>query len=199
MTYFHIGELAKIKDSMLARFAREGDDEALRELISRYELFIKLQSKKLSLSGLDKEDLIQEGMIGLFSAVRTYKEEGGASFHTYAILCIKRSMLSAVRSASRRKHQPLNDSISLDDESNTRALSLISAVNPEDMIVCRENIGLLRNIVETSLTASERGILNMYISGVSYAAIARVLHVSIKTVDNSLQKIKKKLLISVEG
>jgi RNA polymerase sporulation-specific sigma factor len=192
-------DFAVAEDGILAQFSREGSDDALRELFKRYEFFIKIRSSQVSVTGLETEDLIQEGMIGLFSAAQTYRAEGGASFRTYALLCIKRRMVSALRSASRQKHMPLNNYMSLDDEANAQAAALTSVVNPEDMIVCRENIGALKNVVEKCLTVSERGILNMYISGVTYAAMARVNKVSIKSIDNSLQRIKKKLLISVEG
>jgi RNA polymerase sporulation-specific sigma factor len=192
-------DLALTEDRILAQFAREGDDEALIELLRRYEFFIKLRSSQVSFVGLEAEDLIQEGMIGLFSAVQNYRAGGGASFRTYALLCIKRRMLSAIRSASRQKHMPLNNYVSLDDEANAQAVALTKVVNLEDMIVCREDIGALKNVVEKCLTSSERGILNMYISGITYAAIAEVFNVSIKFIDNSLQRIKKKLIISVEG
>jgi len=199
MPYDSTADLTVAEDGILARLSREGSDDALKELFKRYELFIKIRSYQVSFTGLETEDLIQEGMIGLFSAARAYRAEGGASFRTYALLCIKRRILSAMRSASCQKNLPLNNYMSLDDEANAQAVALTSVVNPEDMIVCRENIGALRNVVEKRLTASERGILNMYISGVTYAAMAKVNNVSIKFIDNSLQRIKKKLLISVEG
>jgi RNA polymerase sporulation-specific sigma factor len=192
-------KMAVAEDGLLAQFARQGDDEALRELIKRYECFIRVRSTQVFFAGLEAEDLIQEGMIGLFSAVQTFSAEGGASFRTYASVCIKRRMLSAVRSASCQKHRPLSNYVSLDDEANAQAVAFTSVVNPEDTIVSREIIGVLKNVVKKTLTASERGILDMYISGMTYAAIAKTLNVSIKSVDNSLQRIKKKLLVSVEG
>jgi len=191
--------LSDIEDCVLAQFAREDNDEALVELISRYELFIKMRSSSAHFAGLEKEDLIQEGLIGLFSAIRSFSPQGGASFRTYAFLCIKRRMSSAIRSAYCRKHIPLNNYLSLDDESNLQAAALTNVINPEDMIVCREDIGTVKNVVENCLTTLERRILNMYVSGVSYAAMAKSFNVSIKTIDNSLQKIKKRLSLSLVG
>ena len=191
--------LAVAEDGLLVQSALEGNDEALKVLMKRYEFFIKTYSSQVRSAGLETEDLIQEGMIGLFSAVQSYRADGGASFRTYAFLCIKRRMLSAIRSASRQKHMPLNNYLSLDDEANAQAVAQTSVVNPEDMIVCREDIGALRSGVEKYLTPCERGILNMYIYGINYAEIARFYHVSIKFIDNSLQRIRKKLIVSVEG
>jgi len=192
-------DIIAAEDGKLAQFAREGNDDAVLELFNRYELYIRLRSVQMRIAGVETEDMIQEGMIGLYSAVLSFRAEGGASFRTYAYICIKRRILSAVRSANRQKHIPLCNYLSLDDEANAQSAALTSVINLEDMIVCRENISVLRNVVENSLTASERGILNMYISGVSYAGMAEVLHVSIKSIDNSLQKIKKRLLLSFEG
>jgi RNA polymerase sporulation-specific sigma factor len=199
MAYICTVDYAVAEDCVLALFAREGDDEALKELLKRYELFIKMRSSQVQFFGIEPDDLVQEGMIGLFSAVQTYKAERGASFRTYAFICIKRRMLSAIRLASRQKHMPLNNYVSLDDEANAQTAALTNVVNPEDMIVCRENINALKDVVKNRLTSTERGILNMYISGVTYAAIAKDYNVSIKYIDNSLQRIKKKLLLSVEG
>jgi RNA polymerase sporulation-specific sigma factor len=199
MAYTCTADYAVVEDCVLALLAREGDDEALRELLKRYELFIKMRSLQVRSSGIEPDDLIQEGMIGLFSAVQSYRAERGASFRTYAFICIKRRILSAIRLASRQKHMPLNNYVSLDDEANVQTAALTNVVNPEDMIVCRENMSALKNVMEKCLTPSERGILNMYISGATYAAIAKDYHVSIKHIDNSLQRIKKKLILSVEG
>jgi RNA polymerase sigma factor, sigma-70 family len=191
--------LAVAEESLLLESALEGNDEALKALMKRYEFFIRTYSSQLKSAGLETDDLIQEGMIGLFSAIHRYRAEGGASFRTYAYLCIKRRMLSAIRTASRQKHIPLNNYLSLDDEANAQAVAQTSVVNPEDMIVCREDIGALKSSVEKYLTPFERGILNLYISGVNYAEIAKAYHVSIKFIDNSLQRIKKKLIVSVAG
>ena len=192
-------DFALTEDRMLAAFARGGDDRALAELFHRYEAVIKLRASQASFTGLEQEDLVQEGMIGLFSAVQSYRAEGGASFRTYALLCIRRRILSAAKSASRKKHIPLNNYVSLDDEANAQSAALTNVINPEDMIVCRENIGALKDVVEKRLTTLERGILSLYVSGITYAGIAQVFHVSIKSVDNSLQKIRKKLLVSIKG
>jgi RNA polymerase sporulation-specific sigma factor len=186
------------EESMLIRSAREGNDGALLALFARYEFFTRMLSSSAHFSGLETEDLVQEGFIGLFFAVRDYRAERGASFHTYVLLCIKRRMLSALRTASCQKHIPLNNYLSLDDEINAQAAALTNVVNPEDMIVCRENIDAMRNVVEKCLTASEREILNMYLLGYSYAAISKSMDVSIKFIDNSLQRIRRKLVVSLK-
>lgn len=195
-------DLAVEEDGDLARLAQSGDEAALSELMKRYKTAVRLCSVSAGGSGLEKEDLIQEGMIGLFTAVQTYRAEKGASFRTYAFLCIKRHIVSAERSAGREKHIPLNNYISLDDETNVQAAAAAASSNvidPEDMIVSREKIGAVRNVVEKCLSLPERGILSMYLTGMSYAAIADAMKVSVKTIDNSLQKIRKRLVSSFDG
>lgn len=187
-----------LEEGTLVRFAGGGNEEALQELFSRYVLYIRAQASSIVCTGLETEDLVQEGMIGLMCAVRSYRAERGASFRTYALLCIKRRMLSVLKSASRQKHIPLNNYISLDDEANAQAVAMTRVVNPEDMIVCRESIGALHRVMNNCLTETERGIFKMYLSGMTYAAMAESCHMSIKYIDNSLQRIKKKLIISLE-
>lgn len=192
-------DLTMVEDRELVRDARAGDESALLELYARYDFLIRMRGASFTPAGLETEDLIQEGMIGLFSAVQSYRAEEGASFHTYARLCIDRRILSALRSAVRQKHFPLNSSVSLDVEANAQAAALAHVVNPEDMIVCREKICAIRGVVEKYLSASERRIFSMYMDGFSYAAMANAMDVSIKYIDNSLQRIRKKLLITVTG
>ena len=194
-----VSDFTMAEDRELVRDARAGNERALSELYARYDILIRTRGASFTSAGLETEDLIQEGMIGLFSAVRNYRAEEGASFRTYARLCIDRRILSALRSSVRQKHFPLNNFVSLDVEANAKAAALAHVVNPEDTIVCREKICAIRGTVEKYFSTSERRIFNMYMRGFSYAAMANAMDVSIKYIDNSLQRIRKKLLMSVTG
>ena len=174
--------------------ASSGDAAAEEELISKYSRLVKICSRPFFLVGGDSEDLIQEGMLGLLSAVRHYDCEKGVKFKTYAEFCIRRRLYSAIKSASRYKHIPLNDSVSLEspelDESITQGLFFLR--DPEEFVIARERVNELTDCLNGSLSCFESTVLGLYLEGMSYEEMAAGLGKPVKSVDNAVQRIRKK-------
>lgn len=187
------------KDTALVRRIKNGDEDAFQVLLAGYERLIMARAASYHNAGLEADDLFQEGMIGLISAIRTYNPDGGASFKTYAMLCINRKMVSALRSALSQKQIPLNSYLSLNDQVLVHDSAFTIYFNPEDMVESREAIGIIKEVMKTHFSSLERRVLNLYVSGLSYAAMAKILNVSTKFIDNALQRIKRKLSLKVSG
>lgn len=188
-----------LTDQELQRLAAEGDDDAASELVFRYRRIVKICIRPYFLAGGDSEDLLQEGMIGLLHAIREFDPEAGASFKTFAELCIKRRVISAAKSASRLKHAPLNDGISLEEilseeaQLDSALIGQTFARSPEDQILARERECDFISTFSRYLSDFERKILSDYLHGLSYAEIAERRSRSPKSVDNAVQRIRKKL------
>lgn len=194
-------DFEKMKDEEIALLASDGQEKATDYLLSKYRSIVLAKARKYFLIGADKEDIIQEGMIGLFKAVRDYKTENETSFSTFANLCITRQILTAVKSATRKKHIPLNTYISLDktinDEENETTLieTLIDEFeqSPEDIVINKEIFSKTEKIIFSILSKFETQVLMKYLEGKSYSDIAAILNKSEKSIDNALQRIKKKI------
>ena len=182
-------------DDLLWEEASVGSGEAEEELLKRYSRLVKVCSRPYFLIGSDNEDLIQEGMLGLLSAVRQYDPARDVSFRTFAELCIRNRLYTAIKSASRLKHSPLNDCVSIDssnfDESRTRVPYFLR--DPEELIIARERTDEITDYLKGSLSRLETAILNYYLSGLSYSEIAAKVNKPVKSVDNAVQRIRKKL------
>lgn len=182
---------------------RDGEKQIIDYIMDKYKDLVKNKAKSMYILGADREDLIQEGMIGLFKAVRDYDIGRDASFFTFADLCVSRQMYTAAQAAGRKKHAPLNTYISLyaniseQGEGEERELinSIISRedLNPEDMLIDRENVELIGKTIEKELSSFEKQVLDLYLTGMKYTQIARVLGRDDKSTDNALQRIKNKL------
>lgn len=183
------------EDELLLQRAAAGDTLALEELVRKYSTVVKICARPYFLAGGDGEDLIQEGMFGLLSAIRTFDPSKDVKFRTYAEHCIRRRIASAIRSAASSKHRPLNDHIPLDtpslDENNPQGAYLLR--DPEELFIAREQVGELRNRLYDRLSSLERKVLDLYLKGMKYADIAAELHVTPKSVDNAVQRIRRKL------
>ena len=191
-------DYAILDDLALQSLAVSGDRDAEEALAARYLRLVRICARPLFLVGGDSEDLIQEGTFGLLSAIRRYDPADGASFSTYAERCIRMRLLSAIKSASRLKHFPLNDGISLEQRSEdpgTDILSLPELVhhNPEDLILAKESKEELRAASSRCLSRFEIKVLDLYLEGLSYREIAERLCKSAKSVDNAVQRIRQKL------
>ena len=191
-------DYAGFSDAQLQRLAAAGDRVAEEELVKRYMQLVRACSRPLFLAGGDSEDLIQEGMFGLLSAIREFAPGNGTSFRTFAEHCIKMRLYSAIKSASRMKHFPLNDGMSLEqlsEESNSQ----LSACNesfhrmPEDLILARESKEELYNALSNCLSKLESKVLDLFLDGLSYQDIASRLGKDTKSVDNAVQRIRHKL------
>lgn len=191
------------KDEELVLMAQNGDDAAQEYLLDKYKSLVRAKSRAYFLIGADSEDIIQEGMIGLYKAVRDYNEEKNASFRSFAELCINRQMITAIKAATRQKHQPLNSYVSLnkpvyEEESEQTYMDFLqssssSLLNPEALLIGQENKNFLENQMVKNLSSFETRVLVLYLQGRSYFEIAHVLDKPEKSIDNALQRVKKKL------
>ena len=189
------------KDEEIAITAKEGNGEALEYLIFKYRSFVKAKARTYFLIGADKEDIIQEGMIGLFKAIRDYRDDRQSSFHAFAELCITRQIISAIKTATRQKHIPLNSYISLnkpiyDDESDRTLMDVISSAgisDPEALVISQEDFTSIGNKISEMLSDLESEVLASYLQGKSYQEIAVDLDRHVKSIDNALQRVKRKI------
>jgi len=185
-----------LSDEQLQALAVSGESGAEDALARRYVRLVRICARPYFLIGGDSEDLLQEGMLGLLMAMREYDPGKGASFHTYAETCIRNRIQSAIRSASRKKHAPLNDGVSLDyvlsDESQSLGDQFISR-SPEEQVLARETEKELISASVKRLSALEAQILSLYLDGLSYQEMAAVSGRDVKAVDNAVQRIRKKL------
>lgn len=181
--------------------AKKGDVRAQEYLISKYENFVKSKAKSYFLIGADKEDIYQEGMIGLYKAIRDFKSDKLSSFKAFAELCVTRQIITAIKTATRQKHIPLNTYISLnkpiyDEESDRTLMDILSEAkiaDPEELIISREEMGHIQNEIGEVLSNLEMEVLMSYIDGKSYQEIACDLDRHAKSIDNALQRVKRKL------
>ena len=188
-----------LDDNRLQAIAAGGDRLAEEQLAMRYTQLVRACARPLFLAGGDSEDLIQEGMLGLLTAIRQFDPEMNASFKTYAEICIKSRMYSAVKSAARLKHLPLNDCLSLDhilsEESQTQLAANPEAFRrtPEEQVLARESKIEFYNASAQQLSKLEKQVLELYLDGLSYSGIALRTHRNEKSVDNAVQRIRRKL------
>ena len=195
-------ELEHLEDVDLVALVRAGDERCVTVLLDRYRNFARSKARSYFLAGSEKEDVVQEGMIGLFKAVRDFDLEQETPFRAFAELCISRQILTAIKTANRHKHQPLNSSVSLDapaygDESGLRSLAdnLVAPMtsDPVELVISAQEIEAIRDSMRESLTQLEGDVLRLYMEGKSYEEIAGALGNHVKSIDNALQRIKRKL------
>lgn len=193
-----MSDLTLLRDEELQQLAVSGDRAAEEVLAGRYMQLVRACARPLFLAGGDSEDLSQEGMFGLLSAIREYDPAQGVSFHSFAEHCIRMRLYSAVKSASRLKHLPLNDSMPLEQLSDDSSSHLSAAPemfrrSPEDLVLARESKEELKNLYARCLSKLEKQVLDLYLEGLSYREIARRLDKDEKSVDNAVQRIRRKL------
>ncbi|MGI5984611.1 MAG: sigma-70 family RNA polymerase sigma factor [Clostridiales bacterium] len=190
---------SNLSDNELLCLTESGDKVAEEQLALRYTRLVKICSRPFFLVGGDGEDLIQEGMLGLLSAIREFDLSMNTSFKTYAEICVKRRIYSAIKTASRKKHEPLNDMVSFDDvlsdesKSNAVAYGEVYRRTPEEQVLARESADEIIQTYSRCLSKFESEILNLYLSGLSYSEIAEVCGRTEKSVDNAVQRIRRKL------
>ena len=197
-TYLNYEDLT---DEVVAELARGYDGDALEYLLNKYKNFVRAKARSYFLIGADREDIVQEGMIGLYKAVRDFRSSKLTSFRAFAELCITRQIITAIKTATRQKHRPLNSYVSLnkpayDEESDRMLIDVISSTkvsNPEDIIIGREDYSNIESKMGKLLSPLEMQVLKKYIEGKSYFEVADELKRSVKSVDNALQRVKNKL------
>jgi len=188
-------------DEDIVEFAKDGDDGALEYLINKYKNFVRAKARSYFLIGADREDIIQEGMIGLYKAIRDFKSDKLSSFRAFAELCITRQIITAIKTATRQKHIPLNSYVSLnkpiyDEDSDRTLLDVISGskiTDPEELIISREEFDDIEEKMGEILSSLEWKVLMSYLEGKSYQEIAVDLKRHVKSIDNALQRVKRKL------
>jgi len=195
-------DLPMYNDEELVELIREGHDFALEYLMNKYKIFVEKKAKSYFMIGASKEDIIQEGMIGLFKAIRDYNPNRESSFYSFADLCVTRQMISAVKASTRQKHMPLNSYVSLnkpmyeEDNDKTALLDIMPSkkvINPEEVLIGEENLHIIENELVKRLSKFESKVLKYYVEGNNYVEIAKIMDKPVKSIDNALQRIKKKV------
>jgi RNA polymerase sporulation-specific sigma factor len=198
---------AEMLDEELVASAKTGDDRASEYLINKYRNFVRVKAKAYFLIGADREDIIQEGMIGLYKAIRDFRADKLSSFRAFAELCITRQIITAIKTATRQKHIPLNSYISLnkpiyDEDSDRTLLDVISSIkvsDPEELVINQEASAHMRERIRKNLSELEHKVLTAYLEGKSYQEMANELNRHVKSIDNALQRVKRKLERKLEG
>ena len=188
-------------EEVLGRIKDDQDDEAMCYLISKYRNFVRAKARSYFLIGADREDIVQEGMIGLYKAIRDFRNDKQASFRAFAELCVTRQIITAIKTATRQKHIPLNSYVSLnkpiyDEESDRTLLDVLSGVkvtDPEELVISHEEFADIEAKMEDILSELEWKVLMSYLDGKSYQEISQELGRHVKSIDNALQRVKCKL------
>lgn len=199
--YYEIVDNSQQDEYDLVLKASKGDKIALEYIIKKYRNFVKAKAKSYFLIGADKEDIIQEGMIGLYKAVRDFDGNKTNSFKCFAEICITRQIITAIKTATRQKHIPLNSYVSLnkpiyDEESERTLLDIIATsmvTDPEELIISKEELKRIESKINELLSELEQEVLELYLNGKSYQYIADRLERDVKSIDNALQRVKRKL------
>jgi len=196
-----LNEFAALTDDEVALMAADGNAAAIEFLLVKYKNFVRSKARSYFLIGADKEDIVQEGMIGLYKAMRDYRMDKKASFRAFAELCITRQIITAIKTATRQKHKPLNSYVSLnkpiyEDECERTLVDIIGGErmqNPEEILIDQEELLNIEAKIGEMLSDLERRVLGLYLQGKSYVEIGRMLGRHVKSIDNALQRIKGKL------
>ena len=194
-------------DEEIIELIKSGDKQALEYLINKYKELVNMKVTKYFIIGAEKDDIIQEGLIGLFKAIKNYSNDKQNSFKTFANLCIERQLITAIKTSNRQKHSPLNSYLSLNlaafDNDDTEG-SLIEVFNsnliedPLDTITKKEYFEKLENAIDESLSDFEKQVLHRYLNGESYVKIAEKLNTPVKSIDNAIQRIRKKAIKNID-
>jgi RNA polymerase sporulation-specific sigma factor len=192
---------SEVPDEETVEFAQQGEQFAVEFLVDKYKNFVRAKARSYFLIGADREDIIQEGMIGLFKAIRDYRIDKLTSFRAFAELCITRQIITAIKTATRQKHIPLNSYVSLnkpiyDEESDRTLMDIITTTaitNPEEIVISREELVFIEKKMGEILSSLEWKVLMSYLEGKSYQEISLDLKRHVKSIDNALQRVKRKL------
>ncbi|UYZ13503.1 RNA polymerase sporulation sigma factor SigH [Brevibacillus sp. WF146] len=204
---FKHAQYEMMSDEEIVDLVRENDAEALEYLINKYKNFVRAKARSYFLIGADREDIVQEGMIGLYKSIRDFRGDKLTSFKAFAELCITRQIITAIKTATRQKHIPLNSYVSLDkpiyDEDSDRTLLDVicgtKVTDPEELFINREEFDDIEGKMSEILSDLERQVLMLYLDGRSYQQIAVELKRHVKSIDNALQRVKRKLERYLEG
>ena len=196
-----INRLHILTDEQLVRMAQEGSETAEEILIEKYKGLVKNKAKTYYITGADSEDVVQEGMIGLFKAIRDFKDDKLVSFKSFAEICVTRQIITAIKTATRQKHMPLNSYVSLnkpvfEDDGERTLMETINhdtVSDPELLFISKEELNRIEGKINEILSPLELEVLHFYLQGKSYQQIAVILSKEVKSIDNALQRVKKKI------
>ena len=204
--YFQKEEYNNLEDNEIITKIKKGDKKALNYLLDKYTDVVSMKAGKYFIVGAEKEDIIQEGLIGLFKAIKSFNPEKQSSFKTFANLCIERQLQTAIKSSMRQKHMPLNSYLSLnisayDENVDTSLLEVFETENaaedPLDIVTKKEYYNFVEDRIEETLSDFEKQVLHRYTNGESYTQIAERLNAPVKSVDNAIQRIRKKTVKNI--
>lgn len=204
--YFQKEEYNNLDDNEVITKIKQDDKKALNYLLDKYTDVVSMKAGKYFIVGAEKEDIIQEGLIGLFKAIKSFNPEKQSSFKTFANLCIERQLQTAIKSSMRQKHMPLNSYLSLnisayDESEDTSLLEVFETENaaedPLDIVTKKEYYNFVEDRIEETLSDFEKQVLHRYTNGESYTQIAERLNAPVKSVDNAIQRIRKKTIKNI--
>lgn len=207
-TNANVSNYTNDNDEDLIKKVKSGDNEALNYLIDKYKEIVNMKVSRYFIVGAEKEDIMQEGLIGLYKAIQNYDGEKQNSFKSFANLCVERQLITAIKSSNRQKHMPLNSYLSLnmsaydDDDDDTSIYDVFDAnviEDPLDTITKKEYYENVENVIEKSLSPFERQVLTELVNGNSYTVIAEKLDSPVKSIDNAIQRIRKKTAKNITG
>ncbi len=202
--YFTDNNFLQMQDEDLIKMIKSGDKSALEHLINRYKNLVNIKVSKYYMVGAEREDIVQEGLIGLYKAIKSFQPDKQNSFKNFASICIDRQLITAIKTSNRQKHIPLNSYISLnkeayenEEESSSDLIEILDAKtveDPLDTLTKKEYYKSVENTIDKSLSDFEKKVLNCYIQGESYVEIAQKLDTPVKSIDNAIQRIRKKAI-----
>ncbi len=202
--YYTTNQYNQLSDEKIVSLIKEGDEKALSYLLEKYKNLVNTKVGKYFIIGAEKEDIVQEGMIGLFKAIQNFNQEKQNTFKSFANICIERQLITAIKSSNRQKHMPLNSYLSLNtaayDNNEEDSVELIDTFNsktiedPLETVMKKEYYEEIENAVNKSLSKFEKQVLDRFIKGESYTIIAQKLEAPVKSVDNAIQRIRKKAI-----
>lgn len=201
--YFSTNKYVNLQDEEIIKLIKQGDDQALSYLIDKYKELVNIKVSKYYIAGAERDDTVQEGLIGLFKAVKNFDETKQNTFKTFANICIERQLITAIKSSNRQKHMPLNSYVSLNnsayenddnDEEFINTFDSKTVEDPLDTIMKKEYYEYIEKTIDKTLSGFEKQVLSRYIKGESYVNIANKLDAPVKSVDNAIQRIRKKAI-----
>lgn len=203
--FYAVNNYNDMKDEDLIQVIKSGDKFALEFLINKYKELVNMKVSKFFMIGAEKEDIVQEGLIGLYKAIKSFNPDKQNSFKTFANLCIERQLITAIKSSNRQKHMPLNSYLSLntaayEDDEDSNLLDIFDAhqiEDPLDTITKKEYYKTVEKAIDKSLSDFEKQVLNRYMQGESYIQIAEKLDTPVKSIDNAIQRIRKKAMKNI--
>ncbi|MBR3255305.1 MAG: RNA polymerase sporulation sigma factor SigH [Clostridia bacterium] len=199
--YFGTNKYENLSDEKIVALIKQGDDQAFSFLLEKYRDLLNVKAAKYYINGAERDDTVQEGMIGLFKAIKNFDETKQNSFKTFANICVERQLITAIKSSNRQKHQPLNSYLSLNnsayenddnDEELINTFDSKTVEDPLDTVMKKEYYEKIESTIDKTLSGFEKQVLNRYIRGESYVDIANKLDAPVKSVDNAIQRIRKK-------